>query len=96
VRELQHRLGPLPRGRSSFRSQTGMTGLHLPRRWQASPVSLSSSWQIAQIGDFKGSGTSDILLRDTNGAMGGVEHEWNADRLVVPGHLPGKSGDAPR
>ena len=38
-----------------------------------SPVSLSSSWQIAQIGDFNGNGTSDILLRNTNGAM----EEWS-------------------
>ena len=36
-------------------------------------MSLNSSWQIAQIGDFNGNGTSDILLRNTNGAM----EEWS-------------------
>jgi hypothetical protein len=33
---MQHRLSRMPRGRSSFRSQTSMTGSHLPRRWLAS------------------------------------------------------------
>ena len=50
-----------------------------------SPVSLDSSWQIAQIGDFNGNGTSDILLRNaTNGTM----EEWNMNgaqmRLFIP------------
>ncbi len=40
--------------------------------FQASPVTLGSSWQIAQIADFNGNGTSDILLRNTgSGAMEG-------------------------
>jgi hypothetical protein len=38
-----------------------------------SPVSLDPSWQIAQIGDFDGHGASDILWRNTNGAMA----EWS-------------------
>jgi serralysin len=45
-----------------------------------SAVSLSSSWQIAQIGDFNGSGTSDILLRNTNGAM--VEWSMNGAQIA--------------
>jgi hypothetical protein len=45
-----------------------------------SPVSLSSSWQIAQIGDFNGSGASDILLRNTNGAM--VEWSMNGAQIA--------------
>jgi beta-glucanase (GH16 family) len=45
-----------------------------------SPVSLSSSWQIAQIGDFNGNGTSDILLRNsTNGAMA----EWSMNGAQI-------------
>ena len=45
-----------------------------------SPVSLSSSWQIAQIGDFNGNGASDILLRNTNGAM--VEWSMNGAQIA--------------
>jgi FG-GAP-like repeat/FG-GAP repeat len=44
-----------------------------------SAVSLSSSWQIAQIGDFNGSGTSDILLRNTNGAM----EDWSMNGAQI-------------
>ena len=45
-----------------------------------SPVSLDSSWQIAQIGDFNGNGASDILLRNTNGAM--VEWSMNGAQIA--------------
>ncbi|MBW0001941.1 MAG: VCBS repeat-containing protein [Hyphomicrobiales bacterium] len=38
------------------------------------PVSLSSAWQIAQIGDFDKNGTSDILLRNTTS---GTLEEWS-------------------
>ena len=44
-----------------------------------SPVSLDASWQIAQIGDFNGNGTSDILLRNTNGAM----EDWSMNGAQI-------------
>ena len=47
--------------------------------FQGSPVSLDPSWQIAQIGDFNGNGASDILLRNTNGAM----EEWNMNGAQI-------------
>jgi hypothetical protein len=40
--------------------------------FQGNPVTLDASWQIAQIGDFTGNGTSDILWRNSNGALA----EW--------------------
>jgi hypothetical protein len=48
--------------------------------FQGSPVTLDPSWQIAQIGDFNGNGTSDILLRNaTNGTM----EEWNMNGAQI-------------
>jgi serralysin len=44
-----------------------------------SPVTDSSS-QIAQIGDFNGNGTSDVLLRNSNGAM--VEWSMNGAQIA--------------
>lgn len=41
---------------------------------------LSSTWQIAQMGYFGGSGTSDILLRNTNGMM--VDWSMNAAQIA--------------
>ena len=59
-----------------------------------SPVSLDSSWQIAQIGDFNGNGSSDILLRNTNGAM----EEWSMNGAQIASAsqvtLQGKPRDA--
>ncbi|MBV9589553.1 MAG: FG-GAP repeat protein [Hyphomicrobiales bacterium] len=49
-----------------------------------SAVSLDSSWQIAQIGDFNGNGTSDILLRNTNGAM----EEWSMNGAQIASASP--------
>ena len=40
--------------------------------FQGNPVTLDASWQIAQIGDFSGTGTSDILWRNSDGALA----EW--------------------
>ena len=45
-----------------------------------SPVSLNSSWQIAQIGDFNGNGTSDILLRNTSS---GAMEEWSMNGAQI-------------
>jgi hypothetical protein len=40
--------------------------------FQGNAVTLDASWQIAQIGDFTGNGTSDILWRNSDGALA----EW--------------------
>ena len=40
--------------------------------FQGNPVMPDASWQIAQIGDFTGNGTSDILWRNSDGALA----EW--------------------
>ena len=40
--------------------------------FQGNPVMPDASWQIAQIGDFSGTGTSDILWRNSDGALA----EW--------------------
>jgi hypothetical protein len=45
-----------------------------------SPVSLDSSWQIAQIGDFNGNGTSDLLLRNTSS---GAMEEWSMNGAQI-------------
>jgi hypothetical protein len=39
----------------------------------------NSSWQIAQIGDFNGNGSSDILWRNANGAM----EEWSMNGAQI-------------
>ena len=36
---------------------------------QGSPAMPDASWQIAQIGDFNGNGKSDILWRNSDGAL---------------------------
>ena len=48
--------------------------------FQGSPVTLDSSWQIAQIGDFNGNGTSDILLRNTS--SGAIE-DWSMNGAQI-------------
>ena len=48
--------------------------------FQGSPVTLDSSWQIAQIGDFNGNGTSDILLRNTSS---GAMEEWSMNGAQI-------------
>ncbi|MBV9567093.1 MAG: hypothetical protein JO172_03055, partial [Hyphomicrobiales bacterium] len=42
-------------------------------------VSLDLSWQIAQIGDFDGNGTSSILWRSTSGAM----EDWSMNGAQI-------------
>ncbi|MBV9977279.1 MAG: FG-GAP repeat protein, partial [Hyphomicrobiales bacterium] len=37
--------------------------------FQGAPATPDASWQIAEIGDFNGDGKSDILWRNTNGAL---------------------------
>ena len=48
--------------------------------FQGSPVTLDSSWQIAQIGDFNGNGTSDILLRNTSS---GAMEDWSMNGAQI-------------
>src|SRR4029077_13744270 len=48
--------------------------------FQGSPVTLDSSWQIAQIGDFNGNGTSDLLLRDTSS---GAMEDWSMNGAQI-------------
>ncbi|MBV9520160.1 MAG: VCBS repeat-containing protein [Hyphomicrobiales bacterium] len=49
-----------------------------------SPAMPDSSWQIAQIGDFDGNGTSDILWRNTSGAM----EEWSMNGAQIASVSP--------
>ncbi len=49
-----------------------------------SPVSLNSSWQIAQISDFDGSGASGILWRNTDGTM----VEWSLNGAQIASSSP--------
>ncbi|MBV9112358.1 MAG: VCBS repeat-containing protein [Hyphomicrobiales bacterium] len=49
-----------------------------------SAVSLDSSWQIAQIGDFNGNGTSGILWRNTNGNL----EEWSMNGAQITSASP--------
>jgi beta-glucanase (GH16 family) len=47
---------------------------------QGSPATPDASWQIAQIGDFNGDGTSDILWRNSGGAL--AEWMMNGAQIV--------------
>ena len=44
-------------------------GIVMVHEGWGSPVALDQFWQIAQIGDFNGNGTSDILLRTAAAAL---------------------------
>ena len=48
--------------------------------FQGNPATPDASWQIAQIGDFTGSGASDILWRNTNGTL--VEWAMNGSQIT--------------
>ncbi|MBV9053007.1 MAG: VCBS repeat-containing protein [Hyphomicrobiales bacterium] len=48
------------------------------------PATPDFSWQIAQIGDFNGDGKSDILWRNTSGAM----QEWEMNGAQIASSSP--------
>jgi hypothetical protein len=48
---------------------------------QGNPAMPDASWQVAQIGDFNGNGTSDILWRNSTGAL--VEWTMNGAQVTA-------------
>jgi hypothetical protein len=44
-----------------------------------SPVSIDPSWQVVQVGNFDGNGATDILLRNSNGAL----EEWSMNGAQI-------------
>ncbi|MBV9404085.1 MAG: family 16 glycosylhydrolase [Acidobacteriaceae bacterium] len=60
--------------------------------FQGHPASPDSSWQVAQIGNFNGNGTSDILWRNSTGAL--VEWTMNGAQITAMPQVTTGAGTA--
>ena len=52
--------------------------------FQGAPVSLNSSWAVAEIGDFNGGGNADIIWRNSSGALA----EWAMNGAAITSANP--------